>query len=235
MSASPRSSRSSTTPSPRSANTACAGGRSLWAGPPTRSPSSTLTRASPAPRPPTGKRSSSGSPKCPWDGPGSCSAWNARAWPNSADWHQLLELCGMTGTLICDEDGLYDPRNFNDRLLLDLKGQMSEAELHFIRARLRGGIVSKARRGELITPLPVGLVYDAAGHVILDPDTAVRKAVAHPVRHLRRHRVGHRVREGVQYRGPVVPLAAPGRAPQGRDRLEAAGPPRRAADPAQQI
>ena len=98
---------------------------------------------------------------------------------NSADWHQLLELCGMTGTLICDEDGLYDPRTFNDRLLLGMKGQMSEAELHFIRARLRGGILSKARRGELITPLPVGLVYDAAGHVILDPDTAVRGALAH--------------------------------------------------------
>ncbi len=95
---------------------------------------------------------------------------------NSAGWHQLLELCGMTGTLICDEDGLYDPRNFNDRLLLGMKGQMSEAELHFIRARLRGGIVSKARRGELITPLPAGLVSDAAGHVILDPGTAVRGA-----------------------------------------------------------
>src|SRR5271166_2680237 len=98
---------------------------------------------------------------------------------NSADWHQLLELCGMTGTLICDEDGLYDPRTFNDRLLPGMKGQMSEAELHFIRARLRGGILSKARRGELITPLPAGLAYDAAGHVILDPDTAVRGAVAH--------------------------------------------------------
>ena len=85
----------------------------------------------------------------------------------------------MTGTLICDEDGLYDPRNFNDRLLLGMKGQMSEAELHFIRARLRGGILSKARRGELITPLPVGLAYDAAGHVILDPDTAVRRALAY--------------------------------------------------------
>ena len=96
---------------------------------------------------------------------------------NSADWHQLLELCGMTGTLICDEDGLYDPRNFNDRLLLGLKGALSEAELHFIRARLRGGIISKARRGELITPLPVGLAYDAAGHVTLDPDTAVQGAL----------------------------------------------------------
>ncbi len=98
---------------------------------------------------------------------------------NSADWHQLLELCAMTGTLICDEDGLYDPRNFNDRLLLGLKGTMAESELHFIQARLRGGQLSKARRGELIMPLPVGLIYDAAGHVILDPDTAVQGAVAH--------------------------------------------------------
>jgi DNA invertase Pin-like site-specific DNA recombinase len=98
---------------------------------------------------------------------------------NSADWHQLLELCGMTGTLICDEDGLYDPRDFNDRLLLGMKGQMSEAELHFIRARLRGGILSKARRGELIMALPVGLTYDAAAQVILDPDTAVQGALRH--------------------------------------------------------
>jgi DNA invertase Pin-like site-specific DNA recombinase len=96
---------------------------------------------------------------------------------NSADWHQLLELCGLTGTLICDEDGLYDPRNFNDRLVLGMKGQISEAELHFIRARLRGGVLSKARRGDLITPLPVGLVYDAAGHVILDPGAAIRGAL----------------------------------------------------------
>src|SRR5580692_9800186 len=98
---------------------------------------------------------------------------------NSADWHQLLELCAMTGTLICDEDGLYDPRDFNDRLLLGMKGQLSEAELHFLRARLRGGIISKARRGDLITPLPIGLAYDAAGHVTLDPGTAVQGAVAH--------------------------------------------------------
>jgi DNA invertase Pin-like site-specific DNA recombinase len=98
---------------------------------------------------------------------------------NSADWHQLLELCGVTGTLICDEDGLYDPRQFNDRLLLGMKGQMSEAELHFIKARLRGGVLSKARRGELQMPLPVGLVCDRSGHVILDPDTAVQQALRH--------------------------------------------------------
>ena len=98
---------------------------------------------------------------------------------NNADWHQLLEICAMTGTLICDEDGLYDPRNFNDRLVLGMKGQISEAELHFIRARLRGGQLSKARRGELIMPLPIGLVYDAAGHVTLDPDTAIQGALRH--------------------------------------------------------
>jgi DNA invertase Pin-like site-specific DNA recombinase len=98
---------------------------------------------------------------------------------NNADWHQLLELCGMTGTLICDEDGLYDPCSFNDRLLLGMKGQLSEAELHFIKARLRGGQISKARRGELKMSLPVGLVYDATDHVILDPDAAIRGALSH--------------------------------------------------------
>jgi DNA invertase Pin-like site-specific DNA recombinase len=98
---------------------------------------------------------------------------------NNADWHQLLELCGLAGTLICDEDGLYDPGNFNDRLLLGLKGALSEAELHFIRARLRGGQLSAARRGELRTALPVGLAYDGAGHVVLDPDAGVQQALRH--------------------------------------------------------
>ncbi|MBD0281449.1 MAG: recombinase family protein [Thermoleophilaceae bacterium] len=98
---------------------------------------------------------------------------------NNADWHRLLEICALSGTLICDEDGLYDPADFNDRLLLGLKGTMSEAELHFIRARLQGGILSKARRGELPLPLPVGLVYDPAGRVVLDPDAAVQQALGH--------------------------------------------------------
>ncbi len=98
---------------------------------------------------------------------------------NNADWHRLLEICGLSGTLICDEDGLYDPADFNDRLLLGLKGTMSEAELHFIRARLRGGQLSKARRGELKMPLPVGLVCDPADNVVLDPDTGVQDAVSH--------------------------------------------------------
>ena len=96
---------------------------------------------------------------------------------NSADWQHLLELCALSETLILDEDGLYDCNDFNDRLLLGLKGTMSEAELHFLRARLRGGILSKARRGELASPLPVGLLYDDAGHVQLDPDQQVQQAV----------------------------------------------------------
>jgi DNA invertase Pin-like site-specific DNA recombinase len=98
---------------------------------------------------------------------------------NNADWHRLLEICALSGTLICDEDGLYDPADFNDRLLLGLKGTMSEAELHFIRARLQGGILSKARRGELPMPLPVGLVSDPTGTVVLDPDSAVQQALEH--------------------------------------------------------
>ena len=98
---------------------------------------------------------------------------------NNADWHRLLEICALTGTLICDEDGVYDPGDFNDRLLLGLKGTMSEAELHFIRARLRGGQLSKARRGELAMALPVGLVYDPTRKVVLDPDTGVQDALRH--------------------------------------------------------
>ena len=96
---------------------------------------------------------------------------------NSTDWHRLLEICALTDTLILDEDGLYDPSHFNDRLLLGLKGTMSEAELHVIRARLQGGILNKARRGELQCPLPVGLIYSAEGRPILDPDKQVQESI----------------------------------------------------------
>ena len=96
---------------------------------------------------------------------------------NNADWHRLLELCSLSGTLICDEDGLYDPGSINDRLLLGLKGTISEAELHFIRARLQGGLLAKAARGELRVRLPVGLAYDQLGNVTLDPDASVRAAI----------------------------------------------------------
>lgn len=96
---------------------------------------------------------------------------------NSADWHRLLEICAFTDTLILDEDGIYDPAHFNDRLLLGLKGTMSEAELHVLRSRLRGGILNKARRGELHCQLAIGFVRDADGRVALDPDQQVQESV----------------------------------------------------------
>lgn len=96
---------------------------------------------------------------------------------SSLDWHHLLEICAMTGTLILDEDGLYDPATFNDRLLLGLKGTMSEAELHVLRARLRGGILNKAQRAALKLPLPVGLIYAEDESVILDPDAQIQQAL----------------------------------------------------------
>lgn len=98
---------------------------------------------------------------------------------NNADWHRLLEICALAETLILDEDGVYDPTSFNDRLLLGLKGTMSEAELHVLKARLRGGILNKVRRGEYRCPLPTGFTYDGAGNVVLDPDAQVRGAIAH--------------------------------------------------------
>jgi DNA invertase Pin-like site-specific DNA recombinase len=98
---------------------------------------------------------------------------------NNADWHRLLEICALADTLILDEDGVYNPTNFNDRLLLGLKGAMSEAELHVLKARLRGGLLNKARRGEYRCILPTGFVYDEAGNVVLDPDKQVRESIAY--------------------------------------------------------
>lgn len=95
---------------------------------------------------------------------------------NNADWHRLLEICALSDTLILDEDGLYDPSQYNDRLLLGLKGTMSEAEIHVLRARLEGGIRSKAKRGELKMRLPTGLVYDEQDRVALDPDRQVQQS-----------------------------------------------------------
>src|SRR6201997_4539895 len=97
---------------------------------------------------------------------------------NNADWYRLLDLCGVTDTLIADAEGIYHPALFNDRLLLGLKGTMSEAELHVLRARLNGGIRNKAERGELRRGLPVGFVWgEADGEVLLHPDEAVVAAI----------------------------------------------------------
>jgi DNA invertase Pin-like site-specific DNA recombinase len=97
---------------------------------------------------------------------------------NNAEWYRLIDLAGLTDTLIGDADGIYHPALFNDRLLLGLKGTMSEAELHVLRARLNGGIRNKAARGELRRGLPVGFVWgDADGEVRFHPDEAVVTAI----------------------------------------------------------
>jgi len=94
-----------------------------------------------------------------------------------SDWYRLLEICALTDTLVIDEEGVYDPGQYNDRLLLGFKGTMSEAELHWLRQRLLGGKLAKAELGQLRFRLPVGLIYDQVGKVVIDPDEEVRHAV----------------------------------------------------------
>lgn len=96
---------------------------------------------------------------------------------NCADWHRLLELCALSDTLIGDSDGVYNPREFNDRLLLGLKGTMSEAELHSLRLRLNAGRMSKAKRGELVHHLPTGYVRTESGEVTFDPDGSIKSRI----------------------------------------------------------
>lgn len=95
---------------------------------------------------------------------------------SNQDWHRLLELCAITGTLVIDEDGCYNPSDFNDGLVLGMKGTFAQAELHIIRARLHGGKLNKASRGDLRFALPVGLVFDEE-KIVPDPDREVQGAV----------------------------------------------------------
>jgi len=130
---------------------------------------------------------------------------------SNADWHRLLEVCALFGTLIADLDGLYDSTQYNDRLLLGLKGTMSEAELHLLKQRLYQGCLSKARRGELTFALPTGYIWGSEGQIQLDPDEQVQQVVrlifqqfeelgtlGGVLRYLARHdiRIGVRLREG---------------------------------------
>ncbi len=94
-----------------------------------------------------------------------------------SDWYRLLEICALTDTLVIDDEGVYDPGAHNDRLLLGFKGSMSEAELHWLKSRLQGGKMTKAEQGQLRFRLPIGLVYDPVGRIVLDPDEAVQEAV----------------------------------------------------------
>ena len=137
-------------------------------------------RASAGPAPPAARGSPSWPPRSGSGRWGSCCRWSvSRLARNNADWYRLLDLAGMTDTLIADADGVYHPGLFNDRLLLGMKGTMSEAELHILRARLDGGIRNKAARGELRRGLPVGLVWgEADGEIRWHPDEAVTGVIA---------------------------------------------------------
>src|SRR5205814_1577148 len=96
---------------------------------------------------------------------------------SSSDWYRLIEICALTDTLVIDEEGVYDPGQYNDRLLLGFKGTMSEAELHWLRNRLLGGKLAKAQHGALRFRPPAGFVFDPTGQVVLDPDEEVQQAV----------------------------------------------------------
>src|SRR6476661_6382655 len=124
---------------------------------------------------------------------------------NNADWYQLLDLCALTDTLIADTDGVYHPADFNDRLVLGLKGTMSEAELHLIRSRLTAGLRHKAARGELRQFLPVGFDYDEAGAVVITPDDAVVEAIATVFRRFAELGTGRQVLLSLREDGLLVP------------------------------
>ena len=128
------------------------------------------------------------------------------------DWHQLLEICALSDTLIADADGLYDPGSYHDRLLLGLKGTMSEAKLHILKARMQAGRLAKARRGELALALPMGYLRRPSGEVGLDPDEQARSVMrlvfdaferAGTLNGLLRYLVAHQIRLPVRLRsGP---------------------------------
>jgi excisionase family DNA binding protein len=124
---------------------------------------------------------------------------------NNADWQRLLELCALSQCLIGDEEAVYDPMHFNDRLLLGLKGTISAAELHLLKARLIGGQRNKARRGALEVPLPMGLTYNAAGAVVLDPDPRIQTSFRELFETFRKMRSASAVADRFRQEGLTFP------------------------------
>src|SRR5215469_9661423 len=124
---------------------------------------------------------------------------------NNSDWYRLIEICGISGTLIADESAVYNPREPNDRLLLGVKGTLSEAELFTLRTRLYEGRWNKARKGLLPFPLPVGYVRGADGGWALDPDTQVRERLGYVFNSFRRYRVVRAVVRDLRSQGLELP------------------------------
>src|SRR3954453_11966277 len=130
---------------------------------------------------------------------------------NNSDWYRLIEICGVSGTLIADESAVYNPREPNDRLLLGVKGTLSEAELFTLRTRLYEGRWNKARKGQLQFPLPVGYVHGPEGRWDLDPDTQVRERLAYVFDAFRRHGVARMVVRDLTAQGLDLPTRVAGK------------------------
>ena len=126
---------------------------------------------------------------------------------NNSDWYRLIEICGVTATLLADENTVYNPREPNDRLLLGVKGTLSEAELYTLRTRLYEGRWNKARKGQLQFPLAVGFVRGADGSWQLDPDRQVFDRMAYVFELFRRHGVASVVVRVLLKRGWIYPHA----------------------------
>jgi DNA invertase Pin-like site-specific DNA recombinase len=124
---------------------------------------------------------------------------------NNSDWYRLIEICGLSATLIGDEGAVYNPRDPNDRLLLGVKGTISEAELFTLRTRLYEGRWNKARKGRLAFPLPTGYVYGAEGEWQLDPDAQVRERLDYVFELFRRAAVARRVVRDLKADGLELP------------------------------
>ena len=124
---------------------------------------------------------------------------------NCSDWYPLLDICGLRGCLIADRDGVYDPGSPNGRLLLGLKGTISELELHTIRSRLTAGLLAKAERGELALSLPIGLVRDPSGVVVKDPDMAVQERLGLVFEMFLKFRTVAKVMRVLNHRGLDLP------------------------------
>ena len=143
------------------------------------------------------------------------------------DWHQLLELCALSRTLLADADGIYDPNDYNDRMLLGLKGVVSEVELHLIKTRMRSGVLAKASRGELTLPLPMGFVRRPSGEVVLDPDEGVQEVIRLVFRLFTELGTVNAVLRALVAAGVATAGAGARRPGQGRLGLAPAGPGRR--------
>lgn len=126
---------------------------------------------------------------------------------NNRDWYHLLDFCSIVGTLIADREGIYDPTRYNDRLLLGLKGTMSEVELHLMKQRLQEGVLHKAKKGELVRRLPPGFIWDSAGRIVKTPDSRVAKAISLVFERFSEFRVVHQVTNSLLDDSIQVPVA----------------------------